>query len=44
MSNKLDIGDQLPEFSLNIGESGTLNLPADIQTSYAIIIFYRGHW
>ena len=44
MSNKLDNGDQLPDFSLNIGESDTLNLPADIQTKYAIILFYRGHW
>jgi peroxiredoxin len=40
----LNNGDQLPDFTLNIGESDTLNLPADIQTKYAIILFYRGHW
>ena len=41
---KLDAGDQLPDFVLKVGESDNLNLPADIETDYAIILFYRGHW
>jgi len=42
--SKLDGGDQLPDLSLKVGTSGTLSLPADIETDYAIILFYRGHW
>jgi peroxiredoxin len=42
--NKLDGGDQLPDFSLKVGESGSINLPADIETEYGIVLFYRGHW
>ena len=42
--NKLDSGDQLPTFTLKLGESGTINLPGDIKTDYAVILFYRGHW
>lgn len=40
----LDIGSQLPEFTLKVGESDTVCLPKDVETSYAIILFYRGHW
>ena len=42
--NQLDGGDQLPDLSLRVGESDSVNLPADIETDYAIILFYRGHW
>ncbi len=41
---KLDNGDQLPEFTLNIGDSEHIVLPKDIDTDYAIVLFYRGHW
>lgn len=41
---KLDAGGMLPDVTLNIGESGKINLPADISTDYAIVLFYRGHW
>lgn len=40
----LNSGDQLPGFSLKIGASSHIDLPADIATDYAIILFYRGHW
>jgi len=42
--NKLDAGDQLPDFNLQVGEGNIINLPSDISTDYAIILFYRGHW
>ncbi len=37
-------GDELPEFSLKVGESGSISVPADIETDFAIVLFYRGHW
>jgi len=42
--NKLDMGGQLPDFSLKVGESDTIKLPSDIESDYAVILFYRGHW
>ncbi|MFT7127911.1 MAG: peroxiredoxin [Gammaproteobacteria bacterium] len=41
---KLDSGDQLPEFTLTVGAGEQIILPQDINTDYAIILFYRGHW
>ncbi|MFT6436312.1 MAG: peroxiredoxin [Candidatus Azotimanducaceae bacterium] len=41
---QLNMGGQLPDFSLKVGESETISLPSDIETDYAIILFYRGHW
>jgi len=41
---QLNMGDQLPEFTLKVGESGSISLPSEIETDYAIILFYRGHW
>ena len=41
---QLNMGDQLPEFTLKIGESDSITLPNDIETDFAIILFYRGHW
>lgn len=41
---KLDGGDQLPEFKLTVGENEHIVLPQDIDTDYAVILFYRGHW
>ncbi len=41
---KLDAGDQLPDLTIKVGETQTINLPGDITTDYAIVLFYRGHW
>jgi hypothetical protein len=41
---KLNSGDDFPGISLNIAGGGTLNLPDDISTKFAIVLFYRGHW
>ena len=40
----IDTGGQLPGFELKVGESGSVSLPQDIETDYAVILFYRGHW
>ena len=37
-------GDQLPNVRLRVGASGAIELPGDIDTDYAVILFYRGHW
>ena len=44
MSNKIDKGGQFPDIELAIAGGGKLRLPADIDTPYAFILFYRGHW
>jgi peroxiredoxin len=41
---RINKGDQLPDFSLQVAGGEKLNLPSDITTDYAIILFYRGHW
>jgi len=40
---RLNAGGTLPEFTLNVGQE-RLVLPKDIDTGYAVILFYRGHW
>ncbi len=44
MNNKLNKGDPFPEMTLSIAGGGKLVLPADIDTPYAFVLFYRGHW
>ncbi len=44
MTTQLEPGDQFPELSLNIPGGETLTLPNDIDTPYAVVLFYRGHW
>lgn len=44
MAQKLDAGDSFPEMTLNLVDGGTLQLPADLKSSYSIVLFYRGHW
>ncbi len=41
---KIDAGGTLPNLTINGGESGKIQLPTDITTDYAIVLFYRGHW
>ena len=42
--NQLDSGDTLPDITLKVGEHDSISLPSDIDSDYAIILFYRGHW
>ena len=44
LDNKLGPGDNFPELSLNLRGAGELVLPRDIETNYAIVLFYRGYW
>ena len=44
MSDKIDKGGQFPDIELAIVGGGSLRLPAGIDTPYAFILFYRGHW
>jgi len=41
---KLTTGDTFPELRLQVAGGGTLVLPRDIETDYALVLFYRGHW
>lgn len=41
---QLDSGDTFPDITLKIGEHESVLLPSDIESDYAIILFYRGHW
>jgi len=44
MSEKLDAGATFPSLLLQLPDDGRLELPADISTDYAVVLFYRGHW
>ena len=44
MADKLNGGDQFPALTLNAAGGGQIHLPADIETPYALVLFYRGHW
>ncbi|MEM8767569.1 MAG: hypothetical protein AAGE43_09010 [Pseudomonadota bacterium] len=44
MAEKLNLLDGFPSLSLKVAGGGTINLPEDISTPYAIVLFYRGHW
>ncbi len=44
MGDKLQGGDALPQIELQLAGGGQINLPANIETPHAAILFYRGHW
>ena len=44
MTEKLDAGDMFPAMSLNLVGGGTVNVPADFDSPFSIVLFYRGHW
>ncbi|MCZ6616540.1 MAG: hypothetical protein O7E57_00300 [Gammaproteobacteria bacterium] len=44
MAEKLNTGDTFPELNLSIAGGGSVRLPTDIETPYALVLFYRGHW
>lgn len=44
MADKLNLMDTFPPLELQLAGGGTLRLPADIETPYAAVIFYRGYW
>ena len=44
MGEQLIPGTRFPDLTLNIAGGKTLSLPGDINTTYAVVLFYRGHW
>ena len=44
MNDKIDSGGQFPDLELSIVGAGKLSIPGDIDTPYALVLFYRGHW
>ncbi len=44
MADKLKLLDSFPSITLSVAGGGTLTLPEDVETPYAILLFYRGHW
>jgi len=44
MPNQLDLLDIFPSITLSLAGGGTLTIPDEIETPYAILLFYRGHW
>lgn len=44
MNEQLVPGSQFPELTLNIAGGDTMLLPGAIETPYAVVLFYRGHW
>ena len=44
MGGKLKAGNKLPAVSLDLVGGGNVILPNDIESDFAIILFYRGHW
>ncbi len=44
MAEKLTAGDQFPAIELSIAGGNKVMLPEAINTPFAIVLFYRGHW
>ena len=44
MADKLNLLDRFPKLTLALAGGGSLTLPDDLQTPYAVVLFYRGHW
>ena len=44
MAKQLNPGDAFPTYIVPTTEGRTLNIPADLKSEYAVIIFYRGIW
>jgi hypothetical protein len=44
MSAMLAARDSFPDLTIKVAGGGALNLPKDLDTPYAIVLFYRGHW
>ena len=44
MTTNLGPGDTFPEMRLDLVGGGAIDLPADLDSSYSVILFYRGHW
>ena len=44
MAEKLDAGSKFPSVALRMLDGSSLTLPDQIDSDYAVVLFYRGHW
>jgi len=44
MAEKLTGGDPFPPLALKIAGGGTITVPDDFDTSFTLLLFYRGYW
>jgi peroxiredoxin len=44
MAKQLIPGDLFPNYTVQVTDGSTLNIPRDLRGEYAVIIFYRGIW
>ena len=44
MADQLVPGSRFPDLVLNIAGGGQLRLPQDLDSTYSVVLFYRGHW
>ena len=44
MAWQLGPGDKFPNYTTPTVDGRRLNIPADIEREYAVILFYRGIW
>jgi len=44
MADKLNLLDRFPDITLTSTGGEVIRIPADIETDYAVVLFYRGHW
>jgi peroxiredoxin len=44
MKTRLQNGERFPDLSVHTVGGNQLNLPRDVEGSYAVILFYRGAW
>ncbi len=44
METQLRSGDQFPSLDLKLVNGGTVRIPEEIQSPYAVLLFHRGHW
>ncbi|MEZ5553334.1 MAG: hypothetical protein R3E82_20805 [Pseudomonadales bacterium] len=44
MADKLNLMAVFPTLELKLAGGGSMRLPEAIETPYAIVLFYRGHW
>ena len=44
MAEKLDTGARFPTLTLRRSDGASVTLPEGIDTDFAVVLFYRGHW
>ena len=44
VGEKLRIGDTFPSVTLNLVGGSSVTLPDELESDFAVVLFYRGHW